>query len=218
MSSVNLLKDSLQPKNQSERNYSGSLLYRQRRDANSVPSEDTSDGALVQRKGRFKVTSADLSPKGPMNSFFSPVSGGSMSPTTPNFTAASLFPSLQYILQQNTAQREEIIKLIKYVEETSGKFPELPEAATNDLLQCCFSNFRSNAILVATSMAEKLYLRVSVSNAKINVADNTCFYKGEGATVSDERFATESWEPYGRIAETKNEKCPARKTIECFDQ
>ncbi|XP_031274284.1 uncharacterized protein LOC116132758 [Pistacia vera] len=70
-----------------------------------------------------------------MNSFFSPVSGGSMSPTTPNFTAASLFPSLQYILQQNTAQREEIIKLIKYVEETSGKFPELPEAATNDLLQ-----------------------------------------------------------------------------------
>ncbi|XP_031265253.1 serine/threonine-protein kinase BLUS1 isoform X2 [Pistacia vera] len=128
-------RDSLQPKNQSERNYSGSLLYRQRRDANSVPSEDTSDGALVQRKGRFKVTSADLSPKGPMNSFFSPVSGGSMSPTTPNFTAASLFPSLQYILQQNTAQREEIIKLIKYVEETSGKFPELPEAATNDLLQ-----------------------------------------------------------------------------------
>ncbi|XP_044479067.1 serine/threonine-protein kinase BLUS1-like isoform X1 [Mangifera indica] len=129
-------RDSLQPKSQSDRNYSGSLLYRQRRDSNSVPSaEDTSDGALVQRKGRFKVTSAELSPKGPMNSFLSPVSGGSVSPTTPNFTAASLLPPLQYILQQNTAQREEIIKLIKYVEETSGKFPELPEAATNDLLQ-----------------------------------------------------------------------------------
>jgi hypothetical protein len=25
--------------------------------------EDTSEGAVVQRKGRFKVTSADLSPK-----------------------------------------------------------------------------------------------------------------------------------------------------------
>lgn len=28
-----------------------------------------------------------------------------MSPTTPNFTAASLLPSLQFILQQNTMQR-----------------------------------------------------------------------------------------------------------------
>ncbi|KAJ0051710.1 hypothetical protein Pint_02725 [Pistacia integerrima] len=141
---------------------------------------------------------------GPMNSFFSPVSGGSMSPTTTNFTAASLFPSLQYILQQNTAQREEIIKLIKYVEETSGN--------------ASFQNCPRLPLMTSYRIAEKLYLKVSVSNAKINVADNTCFCKGEGATVSDERFATESWEPYGRIAETENEKCPARKTIECFDQ
>ncbi|GAY46763.1 hypothetical protein CUMW_099530 [Citrus unshiu] len=129
-------RDSLQPKNQSERNYSGPLLYRQRRDTNNLPSaEDTSEGAVVQRKGRFKVTSAELSPKGPINSIFSPVSGGSMSPTTPNFTAASLLPSLQFILQQNTMQREEIIRLIKYAEETSGKHAESADAGTNDLLQ-----------------------------------------------------------------------------------
>ena len=30
--------------------------------------EDSSEGAVVQRKGRFKVTSADLSPKVHMNS------------------------------------------------------------------------------------------------------------------------------------------------------
>ncbi|KAJ4729228.1 Protein kinase [Melia azedarach] len=127
-------RDSLQPKNQSERNYSGPLLYRQRRDTNNL-SEDTSEGAVVQRKGRFKVTQADLSPKGPVNSIFSPVSGGSMSPTAPNFTAASLLPSLQFILQQNTVQRDEIIRLIKYVEETSGKLPESGDVGTNDLLQ-----------------------------------------------------------------------------------
>lgn len=129
-------RDSLQPKNQFERNYSGPLLYRQRRDTNNLPSaEDTSEGAVVQRKGRFKVTSAELSPKGHINSIFSPVSGGSMSPTTSNFTAASLLPSLQFILQQNTMQREEIIRLIKYVEETSGKHAESTDAGTNDLLQ-----------------------------------------------------------------------------------
>lgn len=43
--------------------------------------------------------------QGHINSIFSPVSGGSMSPTTSNFTAASLLPSLQFILQQNTMQR-----------------------------------------------------------------------------------------------------------------
>ncbi|XP_057993338.1 serine/threonine-protein kinase BLUS1 isoform X2 [Hevea brasiliensis] len=57
-------RDFLQPKYQPERNYSGPLLYRQKRDANNLSSaEDLSEGAVVQRKGRFKVTSADLSPK-----------------------------------------------------------------------------------------------------------------------------------------------------------
>ncbi|KAK3183570.1 hypothetical protein Dsin_030856 [Dipteronia sinensis] len=126
-------RDSLQPKNP-ERNYSGPL-FRQRRDTNSLPSAEDTSGAVIQRKGRFKVTSVDLSPKGPMNNFFSSVSGGPVSPTTPNFTAASLLPSLQCVLQQNTMQREEIIRLIKYVEETSGKLAESAEASNNDLLQ-----------------------------------------------------------------------------------
>ncbi|KAK0591290.1 hypothetical protein LWI29_038016 [Acer saccharum] len=127
-------RDSLQPKIP-ERNYSGPMLYRQRRDTNSLPSAEDTSGAVIQRKGRFKVTSAELSPKGPMNNLFSSVSGGPVSPTTLNFTAASLLPSLQSVLQQNTMQREEIIRLIKYVEETSGKLAESAEASNNDLLQ-----------------------------------------------------------------------------------
>ncbi|XP_038891117.1 serine/threonine-protein kinase BLUS1 isoform X3 [Benincasa hispida] len=57
-------RDYLQSKLPSERNHSGPLLYRQKRDTNNVSSvEDASDGTVVQRKGRFKVTSAELSPK-----------------------------------------------------------------------------------------------------------------------------------------------------------
>ncbi|RVX08685.1 Serine/threonine-protein kinase fray2 [Vitis vinifera] len=95
--------------------------------------EDTPEGAVVQRKGRFKVTSAELSPKGPTNCFFSQVSGGSTSPTTPSLTAASILPSLQFVLQQNTMQREEIMKLIKYVEQSCGNHIE--EAGSIDLSQ-----------------------------------------------------------------------------------
>ncbi|XP_037492807.1 STE20-like serine/threonine-protein kinase isoform X2 [Jatropha curcas] len=129
-------RDFLQPKYQSERNYSGPLLYRQKRDTNNLSSvEDLSEGAVVQRKGRFKVTSADLSPKGPTNCYFSPVCGGG--PTVSNVTAASVLPSLQCILQQNALQREEILKLIKFVEQSSGKQmqTESAEAMANDLLQ-----------------------------------------------------------------------------------
>ncbi|KAK9271545.1 hypothetical protein L1049_001905 [Liquidambar formosana] len=126
-----------QSRYQPERSYSGPLVYRQKRDTNNNLSsvEDTSEGALVQRKGRFKVTSAELSPKGPTTCTFSQVCGGSTSPMTPSLAAASVLPSLQFILQQNAMQREEIIKLIKYVEQTSGKHIESAEAGTNDLSQ-----------------------------------------------------------------------------------
>ncbi|XP_022990041.1 serine/threonine-protein kinase BLUS1-like isoform X2 [Cucurbita maxima] len=57
-------RDYVQSKFPSERNFSGPLLYRQKRDTNNISSvEDTSDGTVVQCKGRFKVTSAELSPK-----------------------------------------------------------------------------------------------------------------------------------------------------------
>ncbi|KAL0344003.1 UNVERIFIED_CONTAM: hypothetical protein Sangu_1287700 [Sesamum angustifolium] len=64
-----------QPKYPSERNYSGPMQYRQKKDSsNSTAGEDPSEGALVERRGRFKVTSADLSPKGPVN-YFNSIAG-----------------------------------------------------------------------------------------------------------------------------------------------
>ncbi|KAK7281305.1 hypothetical protein RIF29_09156 [Crotalaria pallida] len=59
--------------------------------------DDTSEGAVVQRKGRFKVTSAD--PMGPSNCTFGPVVGVPSSPLKQNFIGASILPSLQCILQ-----------------------------------------------------------------------------------------------------------------------
>ncbi|XP_048128098.1 serine/threonine-protein kinase BLUS1 isoform X2 [Rhodamnia argentea] len=127
-------RDRLQPKYQSERNYSGPLFYRQRKDTNSLSPEDTSEGAVIQRKGRFKVTSADVSPKGMMNCSSGLACGGSSSSMTPNL-AAALLPSLQCILQQNIMQREEITKLIKYTEQISGNQGDLAEVGTNNSLQ-----------------------------------------------------------------------------------
>ncbi|XP_047321427.1 serine/threonine-protein kinase BLUS1-like isoform X2 [Impatiens glandulifera] len=115
-------RDHLQPRALSDRNLSGPLPYRQKKDI-----EDTSDGAVV-RRGRFKVTAADLSPKAPTTLSSTIASGGASSgPVNPTFSPASVLPFLQFILQQNTIQREEILRVMKFVEQMSGTPTESTE-------------------------------------------------------------------------------------------
>lgn len=130
------------PKYQSERNYSGPLQYRHKKDL----GEDSSEGAVVQRKGRFQVTSADLSPKEPTSYFFNPVQGGSTSAINLGLAAASLLPTLQCILQQNTLQREELVKLIKFAERGSVNPIDLAEAGTSDLPQMPATSVREREL------------------------------------------------------------------------
>ncbi|KAL0461688.1 UNVERIFIED_CONTAM: Serine/threonine-protein kinase fray2, partial [Sesamum latifolium] len=128
-------REYLQPRHPRERNYSGPLQYRPKKDfSSSGAGEDASEGAVVERKGRFKVTSADMSAKGPIN-LFSPISGGFTNSRMASSAASSFLQSLRFILQQNTKQREELLKMIKFVEETSGNFAELTEAPMFELSQ-----------------------------------------------------------------------------------
>lgn len=144
-------RDHLQQRYQPERNYSGPLQYRLKKDIfNSASVEDAPEGAVIQRRGRFKVTSADLSPKdistapsnGPSNWGF----GGSVSPSSPSIAAASFLPSLQCILQQNSMQKEEISKLIKCVEQLSVSTTESGEGGSNDPSQIPIASYREREL------------------------------------------------------------------------
>ncbi|KAL9157543.1 hypothetical protein ABFS82_08G011200 [Erythranthe guttata] len=126
-------REYMQPRFQTDR--SSSLQYRQKKDFNNFTAgDDTFEGAVVERRGRFKVTSADLNPKGPAN-YLNSASSSSASPSTPSHSAALILPILQCILQQNTMQREEIIKLVNFVEQTSGNPADLTESGINSLSQ-----------------------------------------------------------------------------------
>ncbi|KAL4354897.1 hypothetical protein GQ457_06G033910 [Hibiscus cannabinus] len=151
-------RDLPQPSFQSAHNYSGPLLYRQRRETNYSASEDASEGAVV-RRGRFKVTSAELSTKGPTNFIFNPIPGGLISLPSLNPTVSAVLPSLQSILQQNTMQKEEIIRLVKYLEQSSGKLGDLTEVGINDLLQIAPSSSREKEL-----QFQVLQLQQSVGN------------------------------------------------------
>ncbi|KAI3799193.1 hypothetical protein L1987_34483 [Smallanthus sonchifolius] len=119
-----------QLKFQVDRSNSGPLQHIQRNNmTSSLSVENVSEGAVVQQKGRFRVTEADLSPKAPV-----------LNPApTSGVPAASLLPSLQSILQHSTAQREEILRLIKFVDQTpgssSGNAMEHVETGNSDFSQ-----------------------------------------------------------------------------------
>ncbi|KAJ4972949.1 hypothetical protein NE237_006123 [Protea cynaroides] len=157
-------------KSQIEHNYSGQL-YRQKRDMDV----DDASGAVIQRKGRFKVTSADHTPKSAStNCLVNSACGASSSLTTPNVSAASVLPSLQCILQQNAKQKEQIIKLIKYVEQSFGHQAESSDASSTELLQISPASAREKELQAQLnhlqqsfeSLVEELQ-RLKVVNAQL---------------------------------------------------
>ncbi|KAI3503447.1 hypothetical protein L1887_31888 [Cichorium endivia] len=130
-------REPTQPGFRVERSHSGPLQSRQKNNntANSfITKEDALEAAVVQRKGRFKVTSADLSLKSPVIN--SNING------IPSPPATSVLPSLQTILQHNTLQREELYKLIKFVEQISGNSMEYMETGPNESSQTALTSPR----------------------------------------------------------------------------
>ncbi|XP_068642642.1 serine/threonine-protein kinase BLUS1-like isoform X2 [Aristolochia californica] len=122
-------RDHAQQKHQNDRNYSGPLLCRHKKDINSHSSamhslDEAMDGSVVQQKGRFKITSDVVTH--PQDC----LPNASCGPSSSTITAASVLPSLQYILQQNNMQREQIVKLIKCVEQASG-YPDPIDSGVN---------------------------------------------------------------------------------------
>ncbi|XP_042020598.1 serine/threonine-protein kinase BLUS1-like [Salvia splendens] len=139
-------RENMPQRYQVERNCSGPLQNRQRKDFNySAPGEDASEGAVVERRGRFKVTSADVNIKDPVNHVNS-ISGGSAFPTNSSVLNASVLQSLQCILQHNTIKRDGLLKMIEFVEQTSGNASESTDAGITDLLQMNPSSAREREL------------------------------------------------------------------------
>lgn len=136
-------------RNQHERNPSGPLLHRQIREPHGLVSatihEESTEGRVLQLKGRFKVTSADAGSKVALstNCIGNPIGGA---PTTPRVHTASILPSLQFLLQQNSVQREQLIKLIKCVDQSSGCQEGLSDVQSNDLPQRSQVSFREKEL------------------------------------------------------------------------
>ncbi|RZC61621.1 hypothetical protein C5167_023386 [Papaver somniferum] len=157
-------REYLIPKYQSERNYSGTLLYNQKNNANNHVSasmhamEDASSEAVIQRKGRFKVTS-DLSPRGsPKTNQVNPFCGGSNSHTPPTATISSVLETLEFVLQWNSMQREQILKIIKLVGQIYGTGSESSDAGIGDSSQMLTASARQKELEAQTVLLQQWWI------------------------------------------------------------
>ncbi|KAJ6838525.1 serine/threonine-protein kinase fray2 isoform X1 [Iris pallida] len=147
-----------------ERNPSGPLLYRQVRDSQhsttAAVKEESSEERFVQRKGRFKVTSADAGPKvtPSANCTPNPVGGSRASPSR---DTTSILLSLQLLLQQNSLQREELINVIRRVEQVSCRQLELSDISNSDLSQLPQSSSRERELQACVSQLQQSTLSLA---------------------------------------------------------
>ncbi|KAJ4952732.1 hypothetical protein NE237_029564 [Protea cynaroides] len=141
----------------------------------NLPDVEDASGAVIQRKGCFKVTSADLITKSASSScLINPVCGVSSSLITPTISATSVLPSLQYILQLNTKEMEQIINVIKYVEQSSDHQAEFSDAGSTNILQIFSASAREKELqaqVVSLQQSNKSLLedlqRLNMVNAQL---------------------------------------------------
>ncbi|CAN6170011.1 unnamed protein product [Urochloa humidicola] len=120
--SADLERDEFRQRNPSIRNRSGPLLFRQMKDSRthlSVAPEEPSEGKIIRRRGRFQVTSDSISQKVPASASSNSRTNLPIGATRSNLKPSAILPTLQFLVQQNTMQKEVLSRLISSIEETS---------------------------------------------------------------------------------------------------
>ncbi|KMZ56395.1 hypothetical protein ZOSMA_96G00710 [Zostera marina] len=177
-------------RHQSESSYSGLLANHQKRDAHceifANTNEETSERKVFQQKGRFKITSEDPSLKGSSSSTNSLTNYAAGVPTTTTTNATgtvSLSQTLlQFILHQNTTQREQLAKLIRCTEQTSNHQTELADiSCSNKPSQFSSPSSRENELISytvqlqqnITNLVEEIQI-LKLQNAQLQQQLTTC--------------------------------------------
>ncbi|VAI85664.1 unnamed protein product [Triticum turgidum subsp. durum] len=109
-------------RNPSSRNRSGPLFFRQMKDTRphlSVAPDEASEGNVVQRRGRFQVTSDNPGQKVASSASSNSRPNLPSGVTRPASNSSTILPTLQFLMQQNSMQKEVLSRLISSIEETS---------------------------------------------------------------------------------------------------
>lgn len=176
-------REKLQSRPQRERNFSGPLTAHVASDIRSTDSflgspkssaynlEEKSKGLVVQQKGRFKVTSGDVdleavipssSPRRTQGLQPSPIPSGD----TSSVAVSTILPQLQFILQQNTMQRDQIATVMKYMSQ--GEAP--PAYCSSNLASKAASHGGTENYMFEASSNRERELLLQITELQNSVA------------------------------------------------
>ncbi|XP_040380880.1 serine/threonine-protein kinase 10 isoform X3 [Oryza brachyantha] len=179
-------------KNTCNRNRSGPLS-RQMKDSRShlpVEPEEQPEGKVIQRRGRFQVTSDSIAQKVASSASSSRCSNLPIGVTRPSFHPSTILPTLEFLIQQSTMQKEVLSRLISSIEEISAA----ADAGTTGSSQSSGAHFRekelqsyiANLQQSVTELAEEVQ-RLKLKNSKLEEQINAVPKKDEKLRTEDTR-------------------------------
>lgn len=189
--SSDLERDGFHQKNPSSRNRSGPLLFRQMKDSRthqSVAPEESSEGKIIRRRGRFQVTSDSISQKVATSACSSssrinlPIEAARSNPKSP-----AILPTLQFLMQQNTLQKEVLSRLISSIEETSDD----SEASTSGSYQSSGGPAREKELHLYVLQLQRSVTELAEEVQRLKLQNNQLEQQISVLSRRDERSQTQ---------------------------
>ncbi|KAM0913224.1 hypothetical protein ACQ4PT_012288 [Festuca glaucescens] len=176
-------------KNPCSRNRSGPLFFRQMKDTRShLPGapDPSSEGNVVQRRGRFQVTSDNPAQKiaPPVSSSRTNLSSGVIRPAS---NLSTILPTLQFLMQQNNMQKEVLSRLISSVEETSDS----SDASTVSSSQSPGSLVREKGLESYVVHLQRSVTELAEEVQRLKLRNNQLEQQINGLSKKDERLREE---------------------------
>uniref|UniRef100_A0ACD6AEC3 Uncharacterized protein n=1 Tax=Avena sativa TaxID=4498 RepID=A0ACD6AEC3_AVESA len=177
-------------KNPSSRNRSGPLFFRQMKDTRShlsVAPDAASEGNVVQRRGRFQVTSDNPTQKVAPPASSSSRTNLSSGVTRPTSNSSTILPTLQFLMQQNNMQKEVLSRLISSIEETSDS----SDASTVSSSQSSGSLVREKGLESYVIHLQRSVTELAEEVQRLKLRNNQLEQQINGLSKKDERLREE---------------------------
>uniref|UniRef100_A0A453RGQ0 Protein kinase domain-containing protein n=1 Tax=Aegilops tauschii subsp. strangulata TaxID=200361 RepID=A0A453RGQ0_AEGTS len=177
-------------KNPSSRNRSGPLFFRQMKDIRphlSVAPDEASEGNVVQRRGRFQVTSDNPGQKVASSASSNSRPNLPSGVTRPASNSSTILPTLQFLMQQNSMQKEVLSRLISSIEETS----DVSDASTVGLSQSSGSLAREKGLESYVVQLQRSVTELAEEVQRLKLRNNQLEQQINGLSKKDERLRRE---------------------------
>ncbi|KAM3189383.1 hypothetical protein ACQJBY_067975 [Aegilops geniculata] len=177
-------------KNPSSRNRSGPLFFRQMKDTRphlSVAPDEVSEGNVVQRRGRFQVTSDNPGQKVASSASSNSRPNLPSGVTRPASNSSTILPTLQFLMQQNSMQKEVLSRLISSIEETS----DASDASTVGLSQSSGSLAREKGLESYVVQLQRSVTELAEEVQRLKLRNNQLEQQINGLSKKDERLRRE---------------------------